>query len=407
MMVGFYKVPFGSKIYSRNLFFIFFMLYFADFWSFTLYDGLPRSVVAPLSYLCIFYVFRRCNYLKKHYFGNVQKFVLLSFFLSCIPSIFVFGQSLYASVAGLTMYIFPVTLYFLLCKWNIEEKFVFYSLVIFTFIFALIEICQQFTYPTYLFAGRQEGLYTGTLEQRMGFWRFYIFGISYCLLSMTLSFGNILNKVNVRSNMIFFVISIISIYFFLSRKDIYVSFFSLIVGILFSRASGRFWVKFLFCFFVVFVYFFLTESMSELNQQTVYETTSESEDFIRLIAADYFINQMSDSPLYYMFGSGIPGEENEFQKLISGLNEYDKIFQDDCGFVGYFSKFGLIGVFAQLLCICKIIQNYRYINIGLLLFGFIQILICFFDFWGNNSRNLAAWSIYLYLIDKNIEKNKF
>ena len=107
-----------------------------------------------------------------------------------------------------------------------------------------------------------------------------------------------------------------------------------------------------------------------------------------------------------MFGSGIPGGENSLQKLIYELTEYNKIFQDDCGFVGYFSKFGMFGILIQLLILFKIIANHKYIGIGLLLFALLQLQVCFFDFWGNNTRNLAAWSIYLYLADKNIQRNK-
>ena len=146
--------------------------------------------------------------------------------------------------------------------------------------------------------------------------------------------------------------------------------------------------------------------MADLNAQTQTEMGEGSEDFIRFVAADYFINSFSDSPLYYVFGSGVPGGKNYLASQISYLIDNMHIYQDDCGFVGYFSRFGLFGVLMQIMILSKICVNYKYLDMSLLMFALLQVEISFFDFWGNNARNLAAWAIFLYLVDKNIQKNK-
>lgn len=396
-----------KKTLIYNFVFFILMLYFTNFIGLKVYQGVPRSIVAPICYLClVFFLFGKSNYLRGHYFSGLLKFTLLSFFLSCIPTIIIFKQDLYSAIAGLPMYIFPVLLYFMLCKWNINEKIVYKYLIVFTFVFCFIEIFQQFTYPVYWFAGREESILTGQLEQRMGYWRFYLFGISYCLLAMMLCFEKILYKESFRKNIIYLFVCALAVYFFLSRKDIYASLLCIFIGTVLSRSREYLWLKFLFFIFLIVSYYFLSSSMVDLNEQTISETGENSEDFIRFIAADYFINRMSDSPLYYLFGSGIPGTANSFQKFMSDLSEYDKIYQDDCGFVGYFSKFGLFGLLIQILIIGKVFINYKHISIGLILFALLQLIVSFFDFWGNNSRNLAAWSIFLYLVDKSIQKNK-
>jgi hypothetical protein len=397
-----------TKIQARrNIMFLFLMVFFTNFMSFKTYSVPPRFIILSICFILIYFLFSNQSYLKGKVFSRPLKLTLLSFFLSCIPSIIIFGQNMYTAIAGLTMYIFPVLLYFLLCKWDIDENVIFKYLIYFTVVFALVEIGQQFTYPTYWFGGRVESEFTGLLEQRMGFWRFYLFGISYCLLSMMMCFEKLQNKERpFYKYLIYFLICTIAVYFFLSRKDIYAAVACIFMGVIFSQKRGSFLIKILFSILLVIAYFFLSNSMAELNQQTVMETSEGSEDFIRFIAAEYFIYEMNDSPLYYMFGSGIPGGENSLQKLIYELTEYNKIFQDDCGFVGYFSKFGMFGILIQLLILFKIIANHKYIGIGLLLFALLQLQVCFFDFWGNNTRNLAAWSIYLYLADKNIQRNK-
>ena len=40
------------------------------------------------------------------------------------------------------------------------------------------------------------------------------------------------------------------------------------------------------------------------------------------------------------------------------------------------------------------------------MFALIQLEMSFFDFWGNTTRHLAAWAIFLYLIDRNFENNR-
>ena len=396
-----------SKYNIKNIVVLLLMLFFTNFMGLKIYVVPPRFIILVLCFVLFYFLFSNSSYLNGKLFSKPLKLTLLSFFLSCIPSIVIFGQSLYAAIAGLTMYIFPVLFYFILCKWNVDEDVIFKYLIYFTMVFAIVEIGQQFTYPQYWFGGRSESEYTGLLEQRMGYWRFYLFGISYCLLAMMLCFEKLKNKERpFAKNLFFILVCAIAVYFFLSRKDIYAAVICIFAGVIFSQNRNGFFVKLLFLTLLVIAYFFLSNSMAELNQQTSMETGENREDFIRFIAADYFINDMSDSPLYYIFGSGIPGGENNLNKLIYELSEYSKIYQDDCGFIGYFSKFGLFGLFVQILIVFKIIVNRKYIGTGLLLFALLELIICFFDFWGNNARNLAAWSIFLYLTDKSIYKNK-
>lgn len=391
----------------QNYVVLFLMLYFTDFMSFKAYEAPKRMFVFPIVYLCLFLLLRNQDYLNgKTLAGNV-KLIILSFFLSCIPSMFVFGQGVYAALAGQISFLFPLLLYFILHKWNIDEQTLYKYLIRFTVVFAFFEIYQQFTYPTYWFGGRAESEWSGLLEQRMGFWRFYLFGIDYVLLVSMLVFGKILRKDGKQSrNYIYLVCCAVAIYFFLARKDIYATISCIALGALFSSGRGSIFQKGFIAILLVAAYAFLSSSMLELNDQTSTELGEGSENFIRFIAAEHFMYEFSDSPWYYLFGSGVPGGVNPLHVTISGLVENYHIYQDDCGFVGYFSRFGLFGILAQILILYKIARNYKSIDIGLLLFAILQLELSFFDFWGNNSRNMAAWAIYLYIVDKSIERHQ-
>lgn len=391
----------------QNFSILLLMLYFTNFMSYRGYTGLPRGLVFFVVYLFMIVLMTNQSYLKCMPMARVANMTMVGFLLSCIPSIVIFGQSLYEAITGIQMYVFPMLLYYLLHKWKTDENTIFKFLIGFTAVFGFFEVIQQYTYPTYWFNGREANEITGLLEERMGFWRFYLFGIDYCLLAIMLCFGKILKKEGKQGiNYIFFLICAVAVYFFLARKDIYAVVSCVAIGTLFYTKKGGIGSKIFISLLLLGAYLFLSNAMTDLNEQTQTEMGESSEDFIRFVAADYFINSFSNSPLYYIFGSGIPGGKNYLMSQITYLSENLNIYQDDCGFVGFFSKFGLFGLMTQIYILIKIALNYKHIDMHLLMFALLQLEISFFDFWGNNTRNLATWAIFLYLLDKNIEKNK-
>lgn len=386
---------------------LFLMLFFTNFWSFKAYEGIPRYVLFIISYLLLFHSLRNRSYLRDKVMAKNVNFIVASFFLSCIPSIFVFGQSFYAAFAGILMVLSPILLYYLLHKWNISEQTLFKYLIFFTAVFAFLSVLQQFTYPVYLFAGREENEYTGLLDERMGFWRFYLFGKDFCALALMLCFGQIMGKGRRKVlDYILFGVCAVAIYFFLARKEIYGAISCVVLGYLFSAKKTGLATKLVFAILMVVGYIFLSSTMVELNMQTYEELGEGSEDFIRIMAAEHFMYEFSDNPLYYALGSGVPGGDNELGKIITNLTENMHFYQDDCGFIGYFSRFGIIGLIIQIIAAIKIARNYKHIDLALLLYGVWQLEECFFDFWCTNTRHTAAFAIYLYLIDKSIIKNK-
>lgn len=393
----------------QNYMVLFLMLFFTSFMSYKGYTGLPRGAVFVIVYIAMIVLMTNQAYLKGKMMGRMVNLTIVSFLLSCIPSVIVFGQSIFEAITGIQMYIFPMLLYYVLHKWRIDEKVIFKYLVAFTAAFGFFEVIQQYTYPVFWFNGREANEFTGLLEERMGFWRFYLFGIDYCILSIMLCFGKNLKKEGKQShNYLIFLVCAVAIYFFLARKDIYAVVSCVAIGTLFySKKGGNIWGKIIIALLLIGAYLFLSNAMTDLNEQTQTEMGESSEDFIRFIAADYFINSFSSSPLYYIFGAGVPGGTNNFlAHQITYLIDNMSIYQDDCGFVGYFSRFGIFGIALQVLILIRIARNCKYLDMGLLMFALIQLEMSFFDFWGNTTRHLAAWAIFLYLIDRNFENNR-
>lgn len=389
--------------------FVILMLLCINFYSFLLYtDNINYPIVIQVvSAILLLSNIEIMMKPKGCFWGGELLFLIFTYILSSISSAILYNQNFYDSAKVICDMLLAIQLYYVLKKWHISEKKILSCLIWISVVYTFLEIIQQYTYPLYLFNGRPPYEGTGLLEQRMGLWRFYIFGIDFCLLAFFAVYQNVLEKKNVSVNIIFVLFLFIGIVFFVARKSIYATISCVIIGLIIYRNNSRNTIttKVLMMMFIALVFSVLPSYLEELNEQTVY-SLENSENFIRVIAADYFINKFNDSFLYVLCGAGMAGGSSDLQIQLNYLIQMYGIYQEDCGFVGYYSKFGLIGLVAMLWIVFKIIKNYKYIDLYLLLYLILRVEISFFDFWGNSLRNMAAFIIYLYLVEISIKKNK-
>lgn len=391
---------------QHKIILVFLMLMATSFMSFKPYVDDPRSpiVMQVTGIVLLAYCF---NTIFGHRFkGNVFKtgsvWVLFSFFTGMLSSYILYNQDFYQSLKATSPWIFCACLYFLCIKWRIQEEFIIHFLIIFSIVFTAVEMLQQLTYPLMLFNGRAANDITGDVEQRMGLWRFYIFGVDYCILACLFCFQKVMQKS--QKHIWLLIITFLGVVFFVARKNIFAVISCFIIGAILGPKNSSTFSKILIMMFVITIFAILPTYMADLMEQTSNEI--DNEDFIRYVAADYFIHEFNDSPLYVMFGSGLAGNDSALAKQIESLRENFHFFKSDCGFIGYYSDFGLFGIGAMLYLIIRIVANYKFIDQYLLLYLLLRIEISFFDFWGNYPRNLAAWFIYLYLIECSIRRNK-
>ncbi|MBR4920434.1 MAG: hypothetical protein IKZ62_03835 [Prevotella sp.] len=287
---------------------------------------------------------------------------------------------------------------------KLKYSFVFQMLLYISLFFTAVEIIEQFTYPNYLFCGRIEKEDNTTVEQRMGIWRMYVYGIYCCMLCFTLLLQKILDGKNLMENVAFIIVVFVGIVFFVARKNIYAAVSVVALGFLFGKGKSSFLPKLFLAALLIALFYILPNIMIDLNEKSANELGND--DFIRFIAARHFIYDFNGSPLYYLFGAGIPYGESALSAKISQLSEYYKIYQSDCGFIGYFSKVGIIGLLPYILIFYKIIKNYKFVDLSLLLYLVILIELAFFDFFGQQLRNVVPTMLYLYLVEQSIRKNK-
>ena len=394
-----------SKLNFRLFYFVFGILVAINFWSFidesiSIFAHRASIVLFVLSIIQLCKS-RKTNHSKDEFYSMV-KWTVITIFISAIPAYVDFGQPIIVSLITCMSLSFGLLYYFLLKQWHFSETLIVKILTIICFIWVSLELIQQLTYPNILFSSTLAKL--GYVPERMGLYRVYIWGIDFVMIIYSLYLGKIISKNRTHKDILLFLVFFIGILCYCSRKHI----FSCIAVFIYSFLSVKGTKKVLYSLIVLAVLAFLYNNfyssfleMSEAAQ----ENQGKGDDFVRYISAQYFLFEYSPSALYPLLGGGIPGGQGPLYDLMNNLAD-KRIYQADVGIIGYYSMVGLLGVFPILLYIYKFVKNWKYIDGWFRYFFIMKLLLVIFDFWAVWGVGMFAYAVFLYLLEKNIQKNK-
>lgn len=337
---------------------------------------------------------------RKVFFKNEYILILISYVMCSISSFLLYQQSPYESIKSVADFVFALSLYLFAIKYNFSEEFIFKVLLFISLTFLVIHVAQQFTYPFYLFCGRVEMEGQETVEIRMGLYRFVISGVWLCVLCLSMLYQRIIEKRQWIIYFTLFVIVFMCILLNLERKVIFSCFAALTITTLIIGKT----ISFRTILFSIFLIWAINEVLgytSDLNTQTQEELSDSN--FVRYVSMRYFLLEMNDSPLFYLFGSGLPGD-SELGDLLKRMQVMYGLHQEDIGIFGYISRTGLFGFVCFFLIFYKVLKHRKEVNKGLFLFVLMMIIVCPFKFLGNTEANMSSFAVFLYLIDCSVRK---
>lgn len=332
---------------------------------------------------------------------------IMTLILSSVPAYIDYHQSFLSSFSIISYSFYGFLLYFVVRGWNISEKCILKILGRISIVWVILEIGQQFTYPSFWFSGRY--LLNYEIENRMGLWRFYIWGIDFVMIAFSIYYGKIvyeysLNKKRI-TNILITSFLLLGILCYGSRKHIYCVLI-VIAYSFFNVSNNKKWsFGFILLLFFLYLYTEFYSSFVEMNE-TISANQGVGEDFVRVLEAKYFLFDFSNSPLYPIFGSGVNGATGSLATKINFIQDTYGFYQADCGIIGYYSRTGLVGVSAVVYYIYIVLKEWRYIDLGYRYFFIMKMVLLFFDFWAMWNVGMAAYAIFIYLLNKNILKNK-
>lgn len=360
-------------------------------------------------FLSFFYILIRCNgYIGaiavRSRFGKDLIWLIIGYSITIFFSIFFWNQpvldAIFINLSNITM----VFLYFYFIRINIAEEKIIKALVICTIIWTAIEWGQQLTYPSYWFCGRVDD--ENGIEERMGLWRFYIAGVHLAIIVLIYYLDRFVQFPEKRRyNFLMYAIAMIGIIGFVSRKQIYAAILVSILAFIMIKGKYRIFVILLLLAASVYGIRELSVLMTDLNEKTVDELTND--DFIRYVATKYFLFDFSDSPIYYLFGTGSARENTSVEQAYTYLMDMYGFYTSDCGVFGFAAHYGWVNVLLFFVPMFRIIGNWKRIllwhKLYLIYFGVMLNMA----FWGNSRMGYLSFIIYLYLVDKHLQNGTY
>jgi hypothetical protein len=358
-----------------------------------------RPVIVPLSILYYIYysVFLFVllvvivNY--RNSFGNgfsAPLFLLLvAILISGLSATFSWGQGFLDSFKVLTGYLGYI-LFFLLLVWKINAKDID-SIIIILGCFYLVAFAIAFlSYPTAVF-GDIENVSTDR-----GFERLRLDGRGFLLLFSFYSLGRFLANKNFWWLGIYFV-TMVAVIMLLTRSIMIVSF---IISVLFIIRNTSILKKFLGAILIGCLLYFITQMafFNILVEQTLVQTEN-IEDDIRVESAYFYMNNFPPDNFARIFGNGEPSIGSNFSKVSYFLKDNMGLYQSDIGYLGLYSKFGILAILAYLVIIYRtyrisVPDEYLYCKYFLYFIFLISIIV---DAPFNTSF-IAAIAIALYIL---------
>ena len=356
-----------------------------------------------ISLITIFPEIRKCRF-----YGIVLTLTFVPF-LSVYNSWTNYGQSPFESCM-VTINNFIWLIYFYLGKYKVREYTIFQSFFVMAFAILVIQIIQQFTYPSAWFGLASEemmfengGFKGEEAEVRNGLWRFRMHMNGYFTAPIVFALLFWLKRKMNFGKLLLFVLLLISIYLSLTRQVM----FSMILTIVLSFfiGDGRFNIRFLLLgsLFILGLYFLYDLLFLELSKDTIEQADDSN---IRLLAATYYLLDCLKTPFTLLLGYGDAGSSGSFHNYVEMLNLQYGFFTDDVGFVGKMWQYGLFYVIICYYLLYIIFFRYKhiipyYIRLFVLFTVFMSPMIYPFQSVETN----LIWAMLLYVCDLHIRKS--
>ena len=268
----------------------------------------------------------------------VQLMVFIPF-LSILPAMLFYGQSLYKGCMVLTSnFVFIIYFLFHIFRYTKEDILK----VVFTLgvIYCGIKIIQQFTYPQIWFCNiHRISEYTGEVEQRNGFWRILMTGGECASFMLYYKFQELISTKQ-RKALFFILLGLGNVFLSLGRMFYATTLLGLSLVYFISSNKGK---KIFTLVILCSIAFIIYNNIGMIIGEDMLEETNSNmdEDYVRWISYNYFWNESISNVTVFIFGHG-PLSGTGQGKILSDLEEYSGLFRSDIGIIGQLYDYGII-----------------------------------------------------------------
>ena len=330
--------------------------------------------------------------------GHVIKLLCIISIFNIIPGFIYWGIPL---KEGLNIYVPLIFLIFYIYKiFNFSEKDVFRLFLTLAIVVAIIQIVQQI-FPSKALFGifSDQNLDWGKgniVEVRNGLNRYRIGTTSVTLLCMYYFWAKLMIKRS-KGTLFMFVLMLLSLYLYLTRQLLVFSALTLILSFfMIDNTQKRLLYICLISIMCIIIYNFSSLLFGEMFESTREESTSDN---IRLIAANFFFTQSSNSFAQFLLGNGHPRELRYWGEMFG-------VWPTDVGFIGELFIYGICWVLLYFYQVWLVLIKYKNKTpMYLKLFVLATFLDSFMIFVYAYEFGMLVWTTVLYLLSININRD--
>lgn len=300
----------------------------------------------------LYVTFFKCG---KHDFAgrNYKQILLMTFLplLSIYSCYSINGQSFATSLVVFRMHLGWLVYFYLLHK-KVSLPSVLKTILVVGCIYMAITLIQQITYPLAPFGGRTVGTAYAEekalgVERRMGFYRFSVGGLSYCILAVFIVLAN-----KVRHRKVLLVLLSLGVVASGNRQTMFSVFVAVVYYYLFSKnVKHKFIIMAVIFIACIFVYTFADAIFGKLTNVGGDLESGRMPSYI------FYSDKIMQSPLAFLFGNGLPG--NSEYGLRIDIYENFHVTPSDIGLVGTAYYWGVLYVGTYLFLMLRWLVNKR------------------------------------------------
>lgn len=389
-----------DKVYIFGL--ICLMILFTDFFQFhpllEFFNKVRMIIILPLFYFCY-----RPFIEEKGGFSFPLRLIIFSILFSFVTVYYSWHQSLWATFNSITFYL-GFIVYFYLIRTEISIEKIEKTMLFFSLLYVILYFFQ-FLNPDTVFFGAWSQLYTVRGITRIIFAGegFLFFAICYYTCKV---FNNEFWKIRDA-----LYLSVLLIVMFMQVTRQYIMAVGIVILLQILRKS-KIYIK-IFAIVAVIMAFNIYQYSSNpmiSGLRNAQESDMElAEDYIRVLAANYFLFEMAPNTLSTIFGNGVPGFGSTYGDFYNNevIDDFGFYFVD-VGMIGGYAIFGILFVIGYLLIGYK---TYRLKGDDDSLYLKYYILIIFIMSLTSSSvigsGYILPTGIVLYLLYKKSEEIKY
>ena len=371
-----------------------------------IFQYLELLLLGILLFLCIINTRKIRGLFSKNF-----SFIALFTFTASFPAYIFHGQSFFLSFFASRVILY-ILIYRFLHIFNFKADFVLKVLFYIGWVWVVIMIIQNFTFPNVLFRIRDLDVEDTLIRARGEVLRLNIQGVRYgvfLLLSLVVFATNNLKKYA----KIFYLVIIAFALSLTGTRQIIFSVIFLTFLIFLNPNKGKI-AKRGFFLLVILPVLFLSSSYIYIYFEALITKTNDdlNLDYIRLLEINFYVFEYwpkQNAFIAYIFGNGWEHGQSEYgQEILINHQEYLHFFRGDIGILGAFNKFGILYIISVIALFYKFLKFKYTVNNIFIKYFFLFLVITYFtggNFLENESVILLI-ACCAFILDKSIKQKQ-